>query len=279
MKSFDSEKTYSIWQVPVMAFWSKNFYSDVFRNWRGIGLIYISIVSFIFAACIGVYLQLYVQDFDDAKVQALVSQVPNITIDKGTLSSDVKQPYVVKFDDEPYANFILDTTGEVTSLPDDAIVLITQHRIITRKRSGGAVLQVYDLDDIDYFEFDRNQLTPWLHTLRDYLPIVIAIFSFIFVLISYLFKALFYTVVVMLFTKSRYEFKSIFRLSVFALTPGFILDYALVFLIGLPWSLIFLINIGYVTFAIKSISKDSEVEDGPEVSAVALDTNSEKLAL
>jgi len=277
--SIDSEKMYSLWQAPIMAFWSRKFFKDVYKNWRGIGFLYISLLSLFIAVCVGIYLQGQAKLFDDAKIQSIVNQVPNIVVNQGTLSSDVKQPYVVTFDSAPSANLVLDTTGAVTVLPDDAVVLITKHRIIMRKRVNGSVLQIYDLDDIDYLEFKRDQLTPLLQMLRDYLPAGLAVLTFIFILMSYLLKVLFYSVAVMLFTKSRYSFKSVFRLSTMALTAGFILDYGLRFLIELPWSLIFLVNIGYVVFAFKSIEEKLDDVDAVEIEEPSSLCENEKLGL
>lgn len=279
MESTQCSKKFGLWQAPVKCFYSKSFYNDVYKKWSGSGLFFITLVSLIFATIVGGYLQQQAKGFDDKTILDFVKQVPNFEIKKGRLSSDVKQPYIVTLQDEPIAKLILDTTGEITSLPDDAILLITRQRVIVRKQMNGAVLESYDLKDIDNVKFDRETITPLLYKIRDLLPTVLGIVTFVFVWIAYLFKSLFYTVIVMLFTKSKYEFKSIYRLSTFALFPGFLLDYALVYFIGLPWALIFLINIGYVIFALKSILPESELEDAIDNEDVGLEDLTEKSAL
>ncbi|WP_372847337.1 DUF1189 family protein, partial [Pontiella sp.] len=87
---------YKIFQMPLLAFFSKRIYQDVGRNWKGVNLAYLFLLLAI--CCIPAALGLrdhILKSLDTEHVQFL-NQIPSIDISNGLASTDVSQPYYIR---------------------------------------------------------------------------------------------------------------------------------------------------------------------------------------
>lgn len=151
---------YSIWKALFMSFYSARLYQDIGRNWKGIGLKYILLLCTITCVFMSVSWMLMLKNADTEKyadwatramfenpnltfeenlnrMLNIASQVPLMSIDDGTLTSEEPSPYFIT---DPFTKkniAIIDTSGEYNSLEEsDALILLTKTRIITRKKDG-----------------------------------------------------------------------------------------------------------------------------------------------
>ncbi|HTY44755.1 MAG TPA: DUF1189 family protein [Patescibacteria group bacterium] len=112
-------------------------------------LFMVLVVSLLLSAKYLLELRKGIADFTDLAFrnleETLVSGFPEIKIEKGQVSSTVKQPFLVKKGD--FA-FVLDTTGQVTSLNEYKNgILVTANKLITKTtKSGGASAEVNEVD-------------------------------------------------------------------------------------------------------------------------------------
>jgi hypothetical protein len=104
-------KRYSFIHAFVFSFFSKAFYQDVGRHWRGTGLLYIFIALLLVWIPTVIRMQVGFSRFAAQEGSRFTQQIPHITIRKGQVSTDVTTPYFIKGDDgEPLV--IIDTTGK-----------------------------------------------------------------------------------------------------------------------------------------------------------------------
>lgn len=248
-------KRYSYFHAFIFSFFSKSFYQDVARYWRGTGYLYIFIALLLLWIPSVIKMQRGFSRFADQEAPRFTQQIPRITIRKGEVSTDVTNPYFIKADDgKPLV--IIDTTGQYQSLDDtEAFVLLTKNKVIARDERQ---TRIYDLSSVDSFDFDRTRAESWLQTARTCLvPVVFplaVLFSFIFRAI----QILIYAAIGLLFARmlnANLSYLTLMRLAAVALTPVLLLSLLLEFLpFAVPgrWLIGILIGLGYLFFAVRS---------------------------
>ena len=112
-----------------------------------------------------------------------LSDIPQITIENGTLSVDPSQPY--EFTDEG-SYFAIDPTGEITEIPQgyNAGVLLVEDGIIIRSEDayGDQTLtydQVLNEFGIEMFYLDHEKIATWVQSFGTLIIIVSPVFIFI----------------------------------------------------------------------------------------------------
>jgi len=248
-------KRYSFIHAFVFSFFSKAFYQDVGRHWRGTGLLYIFIALLLVWIPTVIRMQVGFSRFGAQEGSRFTQQIPHITIRKGEVSTDVATPYFIKGDNgEPLV--IIDTTGRYESLDNTpASLLLTKTQIHTRNNQKTSI---YDLSGVESFELDRTRAENWLQTARTLLVPVIFPLGVVF---GFLFRAiqiLIYAAAGLLFaqiSKTNLSYQTLMRLAAVALTPVLVLNLIFEFLpFRIPgwWLIGTLIGLGYLFFAVRS---------------------------
>jgi uncharacterized protein DUF1189 len=264
-------KRYSYFHAFIFSFFSKSFYQDVARYWRGTGYLYIFIALLLLWIPSMIRMQRGFARFAEQEAPPFMKQIPHITIRKGEVSTDVTNPYFIKADDgKPLV--IIDTTGQYQNLDDtEAFILLTKNKVFARDERQA---RIFDLSGVESFDFDRTRAESWLQNVRTWLVPVIfplaVLFSFIFRAI----QILIYAAIGLLFARmlnANLSYLTLMRLAAVALTPVLLLNLILEFVpFAVPgrWLIGILIGLGYLFFAVRS-NAGSALPPGNEWTPVA----------
>jgi hypothetical protein len=250
-------KRYALFQAFWRSFYSKDFYNDVARNWKGVGFLHLLLLVAIVWLFIMIKAQVGLSRFVDIEAPKVVSQLPPIQITNGRVSVDAPMPYYIKEPSTGLVLFIIDTTGEVDSLDNtEARVLLTKNKLIGKKKS--AETRMYDLSGVEDFYLDSAIITKWFSVFKTWFLIAAYPFVVAFVYAYRIVQALLYAAIGLIFAsifKVNLRYAALIRLSVMAVTPAIILN-TVVSLTGahIPyWSLLcFVIAMAYLFFGVKS---------------------------
>ena len=188
-------------------------------------------------------------------------KLPEITVKNGILSADCSQPFSIE---EGSWTLIIDTTGTINDLSEhDRGILLKRNEILYKENEYAQ--RKYDISQMKDFTLNQDTIKPMKKVaLRVLGPILLAVFVFYF-FISKIIHAFFFSLSGLIFNKiakGELNYQDIFKISIAALTPSFILAVLLeiVFNITVPfWPLIYIsITVFYIYSAINSIAKKSE---------------------
>lgn len=248
-------KQYNVLQAIFMSFYSKNLYRDVANNWGGKAffyLLFLLCLSWIAFVCV---LQMGINEGYRKHSDAVIDQIPVLTIKDGKLSTPENKPYVIVNPDTKEKVFVIDTTGQYTSLEQaQAPVLVTETQVFSQTKPN----QIR----IDQIPSNLSvAINP--QTVNEYLKYYLGyawIFLFIlFVIISYVFRvlqSLIYALIGIIFKaifKVSLTYGQLLVIAMVALTPVIVISTILDFLnVVLPYeSLIgFLLSMAYLCFGI-----------------------------
>lgn len=94
-------------------------------------------------------------------IPQILSGIHTITIKNGQVSCAAQQPFVKRLDmQKDRVSFIIDTTGQITSLDGyDLGLLLTKNKLILKsmEREGMAKIQEYDLSKVAYFKLQAGE--------------------------------------------------------------------------------------------------------------------------
>lgn len=269
-------KKYSMIHIPVMSFFARDFYRDVCLHWKGTNFLYLFILLLICWIPAIVKVHIGFSDFRENEAPAVVSQIPQITIENGEASVDVNQPYHIMDPDTKRSLVIIDTTGSITSLDDaEAAVLIAKNQAIF-KRNAYETRQ-FSFAEIPQFTLDQQTINGWLDNIQKYLALTLfpcaLLGSFVFRII----QVLIYAAIGLFFASlchTNRSYLSLIRLAVLAVSPCIIIKTILgIAGIDLPFAgLLFLvIAMGYLYFGVKASTDDDDDDDNHEVDNLRLD--------
>src|SRR5262245_33145556 len=212
-------KRYSYLHAFVLSFFSRSFYQDVGRHWRGTGLLYMLILLVVLWIPSFIKMKVGFSRFITSEAPFFTQQIPRITIKNGQVSTDVATPYFIKDKDgTPIA--IIDTTGQYQDIDDSpARILVTKTKVVAR---DDRQTRIYQLRDVSDFELDRARVEGWLEMARVWLVLVLIP---VILICSFVFRAvqmLIYAAVGLLFSNllnTNLSYQTLMRLAAVALTP------------------------------------------------------------
>ncbi len=252
-------RRYSLFQAPVMAFFSPGFYRDVDQHWKGTGFAYLLLLLAICWVPAFIQFHLSVADYVENKAPALTSQIPLIRIIKGEASVDAAQPYKIIDPDSKTVLALIDTTGKTVSLEGtEAQVLLTRTDVIFKK--SDVETRTFNLKDIENFTLDQQRVSGWLRVFRRYAAVVFFPFAVIGSLAYRIMQLLIYAAIGLLFAqwcKTNRPYLTLVRLSVMAVTPVIIVSTVVEtagLKIPLPGLLYFTAAMVYLLLGIKAVS-------------------------
>lgn len=257
-----------ILQSIIKSFYSKEFYREVLKSWKGVGFVYLLIIitiisiPFIYNTCFAtkVFFGSYMENF--------VDQVPEIIVRTDGISISETMPYYFRDSDQKVIGLI-DTTGGTKSLDevDGAFFLLTKNKIMVKEKANQ--YKTYNLKEFTEIAEEEGELTltkemvsGFYEGARRWVPIVlypfIAVFIVLFTLLGRMLQALVYTLFGMLFSgllKVKLNYGDLYRLTIVALVPtiilGIVFDLAS-FDIPFRGFWFFVLGMGYLFFAIKA---------------------------
>ena len=260
------KKKYSILHPFIFSYFHGGLYRDIGQNWKGIGFLFIILLTTVSVSISTVSILSEVDSLMDSKeAQHFIDQIPPITINNGRVSSTVEQPFLLK---APITNkqkkteiviAILDTTGRYNSMkdtPDTTFALLTESELHTRNNTTGEIKTI-PLNEVGSWAFGPKKAHEFYGIARDYLPWLLVIFLSIWFLVTRLLFALFYGAIGTSIASSmsvQLPLSASMRIAAVAMTPGIIaglLMNIINFNLGCFGILIFiLIDLAYLWFGI-----------------------------
>jgi len=211
-----------------------SFYRQIVRQKLSQTVVYFLLLLFSAAVVLTGFYYFYVKRELEYVVEWSQKHLPHITIRKGHVSSPVEQPYKVQ--EKDFA-FFLDTTGVLTRLDPQvaAGVLVLKDRVFFKR--PGLETQDMPLHWVKELDVDAQKVTQW----KDKAVPLLGPFLFVTFLVGLVFsktlQALLFSMLFFVFSNSTItglQFKELFNLSVYALTPPTLLG---VFVQILQWDI------------------------------------------
>jgi uncharacterized protein DUF1189 len=239
---------------PLRALYSRSFYRSVANDWRGTGFLYLFVLLLAVWVCLGLRLGIFVVRLNaDPKFNHFVRQVPPIVIHKGVVAVDAPQPYRLENPEED-AYIGIDTTGQVTALPEDVTVgmLLTRDRLILKQEWE---TKVWDLSWIEHYELNERRIRAWIKLLPWLVGIAMPVIEFVYRILIALVLAGLGTLVATV-AKVEVGSRAFVRLACVAMTASIVLS-SLVWLLKPAaasswawWPLWGLVNVVYMGLAV-----------------------------
>ncbi len=255
-------KEFAAYKAPFYTFFSAPFYRDLLKNGKGLGILYLLILSAIFwslqTAKIFAVMQMGI---NGPEVSEMVAQVPEMKWKQGKLSIDKPSPYII-LDDKKQPGIIFDINGKMKTLADakGAKVLVTEDFLVAKKSSG--VEESIPWAKIEDFAVTRAMVEDWRSKVVPIGTTIIWTMG-IFVWFGHVVMALIYGLIGLIFDKRKVGFQAMMRLAAFAMTPSIIIS-VLQQLTGFEIPLYPLISIimqiGFMYFAYQAFEKGEEAQ-------------------
>jgi len=254
-------KKFSIIHIPVLSFFSKDFYREVGLQWKGICFGYLLLLLAICWIPMMVRIHMGFAGFVKNDAPPVVDQVPEITITDGQVSIKEPQPYFIRVPDNNDVILVIDTTGTIESPADaNAFFLLTNNSMIIRKSDFET--QTFDLSQVKSFTIDSTDITRWMHIAEKFLVIILYPLALLSSYAYRIIQALIYAAIGLLFAstcKVSLSYGALLRLAVVAMTPCIIIKtvFALagVQLPCIVLLLYFVITLAYLYFGVYACSQ------------------------
>ncbi|MFO0754783.1 MAG: DUF1189 family protein [Thermodesulfovibrionales bacterium] len=263
-------KHYSLVHPLYLSLFSRSLYRDVCRNWKGYCCTYLLLLLSLYGIPEIMRFQARVSALIATEAPKVVSQLPVITLTRGTASIDAPSPHFVYYPDKSTPFFILDTSGAITSLDNSpALALLTGTKLLLKRSPEDT--RVFDLAGFDRIVIDQKRVREWTELFRSLLPLLLFPFALFTSLLYYGMQILPSAAVGAFFARQfglSLGYQALVRLSVVSFTPSLILQSLhtlldIEFPLGGPIS--FLLSLGYLYYG---IGANSEREDeGVDIAA------------
>jgi len=240
-----------------LSFYSKPFYQDIAKNWKGLCFTYLLFILCILWIPETSRIHSELSEFLSAEAPKYVKQVPPITITQGKASIKALVPYYINVPEKSTPFAIIDTSGQITSLEKtSALLLLTDSKLIIKNRPSES--RSFDLAEIDDITIDQKVLREWIDSFDALFPVIlfpfVLLFSFFFHIIQVLVSAGIGTLFAKKF-QADLNYKALIRLSAVSFTPAIILQ-VLHAVLDIPFPyrspVSFLISLGYLYYAVGS---------------------------
>ena len=235
-----------------------DFYRDVAKNWRGIGLLYVLLVIALTWIPILAKGQMAIGHFMRDELPKKLTEIPEVSIKGGKVSSPAPQPLVIN-DEKGDPIFILDTTGQTDFDKTKAKFLLTESKLFQRDQNR---TQITDLTDFPDFTLSKENIVSWGTTASNWLGVVCFPVVVVWSLIGWLIVMLLAGAISMAANgRSKLPFGTVLRLAAVGTTLGqYFTAAAMFFSINIPYLFMYLICVGltvaYAIFGIKCADRD-----------------------
>ncbi|VGO17294.1 hypothetical protein PDESU_05890 [Pontiella desulfatans] len=256
-------KKYRMVQMPFLSFFSKRFYADVGRNWKGVNLAYLFLLLAICSIPPTLDVRKNILHSLETEHVEILNQIPAIRITNGTASIDQRQPYYInRSNGKPLA--IIDTTGSMNYIDDPSVMLLlTETKLVVRR--GKNLFNTFDLAGIAELQIDKHLINSWLQKARE----LIAPLSYgIFLMLSYIFAVLVMllaAIVGLILSAAMHNslgFAGALRLATVAATPSIIaITVSAALGLSVPGIVFVGISLLYLIAGIKCCAKTAEDEN------------------
>ncbi len=258
MSAVPSEtRRYTIFQAPVLAFYSRAFYREAARLWRGTGFLYLfALLAVCWIPVVG-SIHSRLEAFAERELPVYLPQIPDMKIENGVLSVDAEQPHEIRRPSDGKPVVVIDTTGTIRSLDEtEAPVLVTRTHVSYRINPRETRSTAFSQDEA--LSITSADVERWAHAgLKLLIPVLYPVFLGSSYAARILLALIYAGIGSLAVSKSRTPlgFQAMLRLAVVAMTPAILLKTALSVIgyelpLGGVWY--FLIALNYLFFGIRS---------------------------
>ena len=255
-------RRYNIVQPYWLAFFSKDLYRDVAQHWRGFGFVYLLLLLALAWVPDVVKIHRGFARFVEKEGEALVAQMPKITITKGEVSVDPPGPHYIKDPETGNVIIVIDTSADASELEKypDAAVLLTRTQFITRQEKRGQT-RTQDLSGVNSFSIDQEGMRRFLGFLKNSIGFIAYPFALLLSYVYRIIQALLYGAIGLAMAgmvKANLEYAATVRLAVMAVTPVIVVSTLLDAFAKTPpywWLLCFAIAMWYLFFGVKAAAE------------------------
>ncbi|MCD4688931.1 MAG: DUF1189 domain-containing protein [Desulfuromonadaceae bacterium] len=252
-----TEKHYRIWQIPALAFFSRDLYRDVALRWQGVAFGYLLLLLALCWIPGAIRIHRSFALFVDEEAPLVIEQIPEIAIIDGQAFIDHPQPYTIHDPETGEALLVIDTTGTITSLEQtDARGLVTARQAIFQK--SAIETRSFNFETIDRYTLNQEKIYRWLDLAKTWAAPILyplcTLGSFAYRIVQVLLFACIGLLLISL-CKGKLPFEALLRLSVVAITPTIIIDTlfdAAAIKPPLAGLWFFLLSMGYLWFGIRA---------------------------
>ena len=260
-------KQFGLLQAIWMSFYSAELYRDVARNWRGYGLLYLTLLLVLCWLPTPVRLFAALRTFAIADAPRIASQFPDITIANGVMHTQPPGRHAIATiaarPDEPTL-IIDDSIDEVPAELELEAIVLTRHEI-GMFRPNRNERRVFKLTSEADMELTGDKIAAFLHSLQFWMPPLAYLLGLLGSLAFRAVQACLYAAFTQMYAQKRnvtLDFPSALRLSVVAVTPVIVIRTLVWFFAHEPtryirWPAALLITVLYLRFAVGALSEES----------------------
>jgi len=106
----ESQRIYSYWHTLFLSFFSSRLYWDVYKRWRGLGILYLLLMVSILCIPLSLKTINNMRFYFKNQIIAPIHRLPDIPYVSGKLKFDKKMPYYIK-NDKGEVETVIDNTG------------------------------------------------------------------------------------------------------------------------------------------------------------------------
>lgn len=259
-------KQFSVLQAPVLAFFSRDFYRDVAKNWKGAGFGALFLMLLVFWTAISIRTFFTIsQQLESAEVNLLIEKLPTMDIKDGQLAIDKPSPYTIYLpgsETEPLITF--DTSGKLKTLEDTngAKALATAKELLVKKEDETQAFPWKSLGNS--FHATPSDVKSAMKTFGVFLFGASWVCG-IFIFVGHILAALIYGLIGLIMDRNKLGYGTCLRVATLAMTPAVVLS-SLWSILGIQipaWTLITIpLSLGYLYFGLASLDPETPLSAG-----------------
>ncbi len=218
------KRRYRTWQMPVLSFYSKEFYRDVALRWCGSNLGFLCLLLILCQIPAARHINHLAAELLDHAAHTYLMQIPPISINEGKVIVDAPQPYSII--DGNHTLLLIDTTGKINTLNDaQSTALLTATHLHIKQRRLAPIS--YDLSNVKSLQLNQEIATHLIQQAKTQLLPALYIASLVLSFILLLFAVLICGSIARVFgliQRRSVDYATGLRLAVVAFTPPLILS-------------------------------------------------------
>jgi len=203
-------------------------------------------------------------------VDPLVYRLPVMEVIRGRVTSSVKQPYEIRFDDQ--LMFVLDTTGRINSLEESgALAFMGPEGLAVYEDQQRTQIRRLDFSDTDYLLIDPMSIKKWTDSILPFLyplAFIITLGGIYLFRVAQMMIYIVLTRIILRFRGRRAPFEGILNVAVYAMIPAMSFEVLLMFVpVYFPGRglIFYLIYAGYMRWGTMAYMEGRDEEPGLEV--------------
>jgi len=249
------------------SFYSGPLYRDVFTKWRGIGLMYLCLLSLIQTIVSTAYLDgqldLFIRDY----TPSIVQQIPKITIRDGKASTPDEKPYSIVDGQTGARIALIDTSLEQPPAEPGLTSFFVGKKSLYVFNKAGKV-QTIDFPVSEEIVLDQALFVSLLKFISSWGALLLSPFSLAGNLVMMAVTAIFFSFFAWINFKSAAvtaPYTALLRLTAVALSPAVL--FSMITVAFIPAStvsgfLFVLLAVGYIAFAVHAVKKSADEVSG-----------------